>query len=300
MKIQIVSRDSRCDDGGAYYGVEVPEGFACLSSLCGNVDPQHGGGIFHYNEGSIASSTLSAAGVADSVVWLVEWPVTFVTARLDPDALVAAMLLDGLIPRGTDAVARLSRLDTGTLHPEYKADLVVRTVGDDPQWGPVAALCAQWPKVSTDTLVAAVQHVVIGSPAPDEYLAARATHVAAWQKVQSDILPRLTRLGQFVARGVDLPFVAGSGAMAAAYSIGPVAALSTMIRGQRKHTLAVCNGWKHGSAVIQEFKRHVADNESGWGGSDSIVGSPFAGTNVPDEVFEQMVLHAVRLAVGDV
>ena len=300
MQIQVVSRDQRLNGGGGYYGVEVPAGFACLQDLGGNVDPQHGGGVFHYNDGSIASSALSAAGVADSVVWLAEWPVTFVTARLDPDALVAAMLLDGMLPRGTDAVARLSRLDTGTLHPEYRAELVVRTVGDDPQWGPVAALCMQWPKVSTDTLVAAVQHVVIGSPAPAEYLAARAAYDAAWQKIQSDILPRMTRLGQFVARGADLPFVAGSGAMAAAYSIAPVAALSTMINGKRKHTIAVCNGWTHGHAVIQEFKRLIVPLEARWGGSDSIVGSPFAGTNVSDEAFVALVMCAVLAAAGEV
>ena len=298
MKIQVVSRDSRCDDGNSYYGVEVPAGFACLSNLCGNVDPQHGGGI--RNGAESATVAASAAGAADALGWTVEQGVTFVTARLDPDALVAAMLLDGMLPRGTDAVARLSRLDTGTLHPEYKADLVVRTVGDDPQWGPVAALCAQWPKVSTDTLVEAVQHVVIGSPAPAEYLAARDAHVAAWQKVQSDILPKLTRLGQFVARGADLPFVAGSGAMAAAYSIAPVAALSTTINGKRKHTIAVCNGWTHGYAVIQEFKRLIVPLEARWGGSDSIVGSPFAGTNVSDEAFEALVMRAVLATTGAV
>lgn len=306
MKIQVIKATEVLvrQEGARYCGVEVEAEARCLKSLNANVDPQHGGGTFGFHHLPCLSRPSSAAYTAwflktqRAAEGLIDADTVFVTTRLDPDSLVAAMILGDEFSAEEleamyDSVKRLSLLDTGTLHDMWLPKFVPRTVGDDAVFGPLAALCMQYPRVSLETLIQSARFVLlnqeIDAAAPAEYTTAARKHTESWTQAKA-LIPRFECPDYTpVAYGVDLPFVPGSGAFAAGYSLKPVVALSStlpgMAEGRRKHIVAYTPGFSRSPMYLQAIREAIAPIETGWGGSESLFTCPREGSILTDAQF---------------
>lgn len=306
---------------GYVVGVEVPAGHPVLSCCSENLDPQHGGSIGFGGFTGEAACTVAAAWVQRFAMPLSAW---YVTTRIDPDSLVTAMILSGRIPAPLLTVADvqerlrlLAVMDSGSpLTGGWRPELKPQSVADCPVWGPVAAMCLaylarrQWltecakvqpeqplpPEkgngVTLSELEAAAIATLLGSPRTPLLALFTERAMVAWG--QAADLAMCFRVDGAVAIGTDLPFLTGT--WAAAYSRAPIGLLSAILRGQRKFTVACSRDLGlQGSKFFAAFKSRVAVLESGWGGQGTIIGSPFAGTNLTLE----QVLDAVQTAARD-
>ena len=276
-------------------GVEVVAGSPLLPSLVGNLDPQHGGGTF----GLGAAHDPASVAACDAAMWIVRQrgaplpPVVyrFATNRMDPDALVAAMILSGRIPLGVAQAAlplilELAELDSSapvagqTWRPS--AEIEPQTVADHPTWGPVAALCLAYSRPAAGEtpptladLEGAVWSALGGGAYPTTLYAAEAERHAQTLR-RAAILP--VSVQGPIAFGVDLPF--GPGTWGALYCRAPIGVLSATqpgLPGARKYTIATHRAMTGTVEFHAAFRRLVGAVEPGWGGAETITGSPLKG-----------------------
>lgn len=294
---------------GLIVGVEIPQG-DLSRVLVANLDPQHGGGTF-----GLGTQPVDAFAACDAAIQIVAalgrpLPTTtrYVTTRMDPDSLVAAMILSGRIPLGTALanqrlIDELAVLDDGRPSgvPWVKKAPEPQTVGDHLEWGAVGALCLAYtrsgaPASALMGLEAAVW-AALGASAMLNYTEARSRQGSAWSAIP-DILKRIRACGN-VAVGKDLPF--GAATWPAIYSVAPIGLLDSASPSGgagRKYTVACHRGLgDRGPEFHAAFRRLVGFLEKGWAGAATITGSPLPGGSMltQDQVL-QLVQQAAREA----
>lgn len=231
-------------------GVEVVAGDAGLLAAChANLDPQHGGGVYGFGAAVPTEGRAACMVALDLVRAGVRLPEStrYVTSRVDPDALVAAMLLSGKIrpelisPLGMERLDELARLDDGTptTAPCWQPVIKAHSVGDSEVWGPLGQMMVPGRMASLSDLesfvVATLYRVALPSGACTD------AHIALMERIRS--APQTA--AQFAVDGAvafasDLP-IAGANFMAA-YSRAPIAVMGFVRPGtsDRAYTVAVC------------------------------------------------------------
>ena len=309
-----VCKDDGSDAPSGVYvvGVEVLGVASGLLAKChANLDPQHGGGVYGFGA-TVPSECRSACEVAlDLARAGVRLPESarYVTSRVDPDALVAAMLLSGRIrpelisPTGMDALRELARLDDGspTTTNVWQPVIKAYTVGDSRTWGPLGQLMIPGKMAPLWVLEAFVTTTLYSSLIPahcgSELTAALET--AAQHSIRVADAPataaRFTVDGA-VAYASDLP-VAGANWMAA-YSRAPIAVLSFVRPGTavRAYTVAVCRDVGPAAAqFVDAFER--ATGEPGvWAGPK---GGTLTGSRGPTRLDLSAVVRAANQAARE-
>jgi hypothetical protein len=290
-------------------GVEVWAGHPALSACQANLDPQHGGGVYGFGSLVPARKGEAACKVAQNMAFAgLQLPEStrFVTSRMDPDALVAAMLLSGrLRPElismtGAELIEELARLDDGTpaLSPCWQPSVKAHSVGDHPFWGGIGKLMIPPRPGQPDTrpslrvleilIAARLYGAGMGIDAKDEELQRAADAVDAY----STVLDRAQALvGRFdvvgsVAYAVDMPV--GAGVWAAAYANAPIGVLSFVRPGTtgRAYTVAVCRDVGPAATEFVEAFERIAGEPDVWAGPK---GGTLTGSRGP-----------TRLALADV
>lgn len=294
-------------------GVEVFRGHPVLAHLPANLDPQHGGGIF-----GLGCQPAGALAACDAAVQVVDvlggaFPAStrYVTPRMDPDALVAAMILSGRLPlevaRGSDALGWLAQLDSsdGVGAPWAPSTVLEpQTVTDHMAWGPVAALCLAFtrggPGAPTLSDLEGAVWGAFKSPLTARYREERVRHSEARSRAEG-LLSRVQVSGP-VGLGVEFPV--GPGTWGAIYAHAPIGVLVTDtfpfaggVRG-RKFTVACHRGVAQGEAFHAVFRRLIAASEAGWGGAATITGSPMSGSSKLDAATVVRLAQQAAAEVG--
>lgn len=303
---------------GLIVGVEVAAG-PLNAALVANLDPQHGGGTF-----GLGFQPVGALAACDAAVQAVTalgsaLPVTtrFVTTRMDPDALVAAMVLSGRVPlplaqAAAQGIRELAELDSsrpvaggwqpGTRKPQ--------TVADHPLWGAVGTLCYSYTRggegaATLADLEAAVLASLQQTPAR---LAAEQDRVrSSW--AQADILAQRVQVAGVVAAGMDFPV--GPVSFVVLYERAPIGVLVTdtfnfrspsgTVVGRKFTVGASRDLGEVGAAFTDAFRRQVARLEPGWskpGDGGTISGSPMSGPSRLDLATVLGLAHQTAAMVG--
>lgn len=288
-------------------GVELWAGHPAIGLCQAVLDPQHGGGTYGFGrqpaDGCVAACD-AALSLREQGLVLPD-STRYVTARVDPDSLLAAMILSGRIPlpllqsvytRGV--IRRLAERDAalpraGGWQPVFRP----QTVGDDDQWGPVGALMIPTRKgvdpTTLEDLEAAVLSVITGGARSIMHVAAAEKHAADMDRAAHVIAAQFTVEGP-IAFAVDLPV--GGGTWAACYSRAPIGVLSFVRPGtaDRAFTVAVCGDLgPQGPEFIRRFNAAANATEPGtWAGAAGITGS----RKPTDRSLEQVVLLARQIA----
>ena len=297
-------------DAGLLVGVEVQATSPLLRALVANLDPQHGGGTFGLG---CQPAGRAACTAAIEVVRALGAPLPrstrYVTTRLDPDSLVAAMILSGRVPlemaEASAALADLAELDDSSASPApwRPGRQGPQAVADDFAWGPVGAMCLAASRPGGPTLPqleAAVIAALTGLT-PDEQGLCPASYADAYEAHEAAMAAagalKATPIGG-VPFGVDWPI--GPGGWMRAYETAPVAVLAHErfpFRGGapgRKYTI----GTHRGCPRARDF--HIALRArlgAGWGGGETITGSPMSG---PCPLTHEQVAAAVAGAAAEV
>jgi hypothetical protein len=306
-----VSTPADLPTGCLVVGVEVFPG-PLLGALAANLDPQHGGGTFGL--GCQPAGAIAACDAAIQIVSSLGGPLPastrYVTPRVDPDALVAAMILSGRIPlaiaAGDLSIRELADFDsssTGGLAWVPSAAVEPQTVSDSPRWGAVGQMCLAFVRggegAPTLAHLEAAVWSAIGAP---ETLGYRAQKVQVEQQLQraQGLIAQVQVAGP-IGLGVEFPM--GAGTFGAVYARAPIAILVTdrfPFRGQspgRKFTVACHRGVAQGAEFHRAFRRLIASAEQGWGGAETITGSPMTG---PSRLTAEQVVAFARDAAGEV
>lgn len=292
-------------------GVEVPGNSPVLPLLTANLDPQHGGGTFGL--GHQPTGALAACDAALQIVragGVLPGSTRYVTARLDPDALVAAMILSGRLPDalfadglpGATALRELAELDcsTPTTGGWTPGRFAIQSVADHPAWGPVgqATLAASQGRGTLEAAEAAAMAACTGGlvPGADRVVTGTATSRA-----------RTPTVSGCVAVGREWTF-GEAGQWSRLYQDAPVGILVTetmrfgppggaQVTG-RKFTVGVARECgAAGAAFAAAFTRRICALESDWGGATTIIGSPQAG---PSRLTLEEVVAAAQAAAVEV
>lgn len=312
--IQQVSDPGSLKAGLLYYGLEVVAGSPLLPFLVGNLDPQHGGGVYGFGIPLPQKPVAACDAARDLVLAGVRLPeaARYVTDRLDPDALVAGMILSGRIPAPllssgylTRKIELLARMDSGAPREGgwVPGRMLPQSVADCPIWGAVAALCLQYVRGvgSLEELEGAVMAVLM-EPEDTSYpvesnILKKAREGARRSWEQAEGLRFSVDSG--IALGVDLPV--SSGTWAKAYSLAPVGILvmdDPKNPGNRKYSIGVARDvGQKGPKLIQAVARALNELEPGWGGPNggTILGSPFrGGSGLPVTTVQDIVVDCAR------
>lgn len=280
---RVVQKPEDVPVGPFVVGVEVWANSPVLPRLHANLDPQHGGGTYGLGGQPFgAKAACDAALIFRSVFPALPESTRYVTTRLDPDALLAAMILSGRVPlsllglvsRGRRALEELAFIDSSESRPGgWTQEIRVQSVGDDPTWGPVGALMIPGRVASLDVLEGAVLSALTGAEPGSEHAAAIEAHRAQWARVPE--LARRFDVDGPIAFAADLPV--GAGTWAACYTRAPIGVLSFVRPGtaDRAFTVAACRDLgKIGQEFVAEFNRAMNDSEPGtWAGAAGITGS---------------------------
>lgn len=274
--------------GPTTLGVEVTE--AELASRCGlgNIDPQHGFG------GGRGRAAIEAA---------LEWPLppsgaALVTIRPDADALGAMAVLEvraegplePALLRRVDLVASCDAFNKGgwkdwvARQGPIPARVTAREVSVQPlAYRVVAALAADQGRTISERVALMGDWLRTGRRDPKSYApvreAARST-VEALENGEFTIFPvcegRVARLRGSAPYGLQM-----------AYRIAPVVVAEANFGAVRKVTIAQ---FERGWIDLRAVASGLSDQEPGWGGSDTIIGSPQGvGTALPLQVIEAVV-----------
>ena len=299
---------------GLIVGVEVASG-PLSAALAANLDPQHGGGTFGLGHQPVGALAACDAAVQVVAVLGSALPMTtrYVTTRMDPDALVAAMILSGRIPlplavAAQADIAELAELDSsrpvaGGWQPGIRK---VQTVADHPFWGAVGALCLSYTRggdgaATLSDLEAAVLASLRQTTAR---LAAEQQRIlTAWDR--ADELAQRVQVAGVVASGLNFPI--GASTFAVLYERAPIGVLvadafpfrspSGTVTG-RKFTVACSRDLgEQGAQFTSAFRRLIVAQEPGWGGAATITGSPMSG---PSKLDAATVLQFAQKAAAEV
>ena len=299
---------------GLIVGVEVATG-PLSAALAANLDPQHGGGTF-----GLGHQPVGALAACDAAVQVVTalgsaLPVTtrYVTTRMDPDALVAAMVLSGRIPLPLVVAAQADIQDLAELDSSRPVDGGWRpgvrkpqTVADHPFWGAVGALCLSYTRGGDGAATLAdLEAAVLASlrQTTGRLATEHQRIVTAW--TQADELAQRVQVAGVVAAGTNFPI--GASTFAVLYERAPIGVLVTdsfpfrspsgTVTG-RKFTVACSRDLgEQGALFTSAFRRLVVTAESGWGGAGTISGSPMSG---PSKLDAATVIRCAQQAAAEV
>lgn len=295
--------------GPLVIGVEVWGGSPVLARLHGNLDPQHAGGVYGFGVQPV-SGCLAACDAALSLreqgVVLPE-STRYVTTRMDPDALVAAMLLSGRIPLELartqlvrSRIGELALLDSGApLHGRWVPHFLVQSVGDHKMWGPIANMCMQGaplPDLEAAVLWTLQQETWIGAPGMAER--ASDVHYASMLEARNVTAGRFSVDGP-IAYASGLPMTGG--AWAACYSRAPIGVLEFARGGTRAFTVAACRDLgPQSAAFVRAFQAaaNAADSDGKWAGASGITGSRGASRLSLTEVVAIARAQAIALGIA--
>lgn len=297
--------------GRTVIGVEIPGGDPALPLLAGNLDPQHGGGVFGLPlpEGAGGCAAQFASHIARALE-VAPANALCVFRRPDLDSFVAAAILLGRVSPeelcAEDVEERLARLGAvdepmgipGTWRP-FDVSAAVQ-VGEHREFGPINSLClsAGRPGAPTaDEVLGVVAEWLLTGAAPP-------SAVERWEADRAELVAyaadvRVTPCGR-VAHIADLPLQGGS---LLCYERAPVALMTSesfpLPGGERgrKHTLCVHPNADAGlHAAWPRVEAALAAAEQGWGGNPAtrILGSPMGRPSVlPHEQVLEVVLDAL-------
>lgn len=309
--LRIATTPEDLPSGALIVGVEVGKGSPLLPHLIANLDPQHGGGVFGLGGQPGGKSATEAAARLYAGGLRLPRTTLFVTPRMDPDALAAAMILAGRFPGlhlegpGWGIFEELSELDsseiTGTWAP---GPMAPQSVADHVFWGAVGAMCLDFTR---------------GGPTPPTLEELEAACIQTAHKTARGLFAQRVRRQEeqwaaaqrlsptitgAVACLIDAPI--GAGVMARCYAEAPIAVLQATrfpFRGQdpgTKYTVAVHRGAHCATDFVREFRSRITALEPGWGGADTITGSPFGGSSrlTLDQVVDAAQVAAQFVGVG--
>lgn len=267
--------------GAGVLGVEITDRALAAACGLGNMDPQHGFG------GGGGRAAIEAA---------LDWPVPppgarLVTLRPDADALGAMAILQMRADGAAVSPATISRVALVARHDAFESgtwtDWVAAagplrrpTTAADVARTPVAyralTAVAQDRRVGLADRVAAVRRWLEDGVLPAGALAAAHRHAAdladAWNDGRIEVSPQLG--GRLV-----LVRSAVMGALQLGYRFAPVILAETGVAVPRKVTISQFSpGWLR----LAEVRRRLDAREAGWGGAETILGSPLgAGSRLP-------------------
>lgn len=252
-------------------GVEVTEPELAVRCGLGNLDPQHGGG----GPGRCA--------IEAALTWpLPDASARLVTLRPDADAFGAMALLrhrkaGGEI--GTDVLCRVEAVIEGDTfqHGDWQdwrqrvGEPAKLLTADDAIMMPedyraVTSLCLE-DRLVEDRVHAVGEWLATGqlpSRARDQARAFAERLASAWSEGRVNI--ELIGGGQIAHLRSSVP-----GALSLAYRLAPVIVAEQEVRGVRKVT--ICQ-FSAGHVDLKAVADLLNDLESGWGGSDTLIGSP--------------------------
>jgi hypothetical protein len=272
---------------GLIVGVEVPAG-PLARALVANLDPQHGGGIFGLGcQPTARAASTAAIEVVQKLGRPLPAGTRYVVCRMDPDAILAALVLSGRVPwqlLDMWEVNRLAILDDNAPAAAYTwvpGTRDAQTVGDDPTWGPLGSLCLSFTRgtLPLAELTTAAIEVALDTHASTATLVAARQEWSLSTEAISNHVNRIATIGT-IAAASDMPI--GPRTWVEVYARAPIGILEAtnfpVAPGKkgRKFTVGVAReAGPHGANFTDAFRRRIESLESGWGGGIAITGSPF-------------------------